>query len=336
MSQATTEPLERVFVAMPFDIRFDPLYSAISEAVNQAELMPYRSDRKLKQKNWSVQIEHEIRRASILIAVCTPEADSGVPSGNVLHELGFAKGCGTPILILTDATRNLPANLRTEDALTYPEPLEGPARREFLSDLCNRIQANRAPGRATRPTPPSQDALFWAAITLLEFVHNLQRTYLIVLDPLRTLDSVMAMGRASPEAAQRLASRCQESWREYLSLFQAVSQLELEKCRRDCGDQLRASGTLEAAEGDAARSGLQGKLKGLVDIALREFPARHDGLKGEFEKAPQVFDDGPDRRLAFHELLLQLSHAGQTVVQLADGLMSDLVAASKRHGRSHG
>ena len=111
MGQKTPKP-EKEFCAvfMPFDHRFDPVYGAISMAL-QGKIELERADRKYRGREWFQNILPLIKGAKIILAVCSGDENESHPNSNVVYEVGWAHALNKATMILYTDRTTLPAML---------------------------------------------------------------------------------------------------------------------------------------------------------------------------------------------------------------------------------
>lgn len=112
-------PTNDCFIVMPFAKEYDSLYASIVQAITTHQLHPHRLDITRPGVNFIEDIVRATRSARLVVAVCSPEPDTGKPNPNVMYELGMAHALGKPTIILTTDLEKLPADLRTHYALQY-------------------------------------------------------------------------------------------------------------------------------------------------------------------------------------------------------------------------
>ena len=104
----------RVFVAMPFASQFDDTYHyGIQNAVRTAGLVCERADLAAFVGDVMQWIRKRIRTSSLVIADMTDA------NPNVYLEVGYAWGCGVPVVFVTQATTHLKFDVRGQKCLEY-------------------------------------------------------------------------------------------------------------------------------------------------------------------------------------------------------------------------
>ena len=104
----------RVFVAMPFTRELDDTYHyGILNAVRTAGFVCERADRAAFVGDMMQWILDRIRTSSFVIADLTDA------NPNVYLEVGYAWGCGVPVVLLTQDTTHLKFDLQGQKCLVY-------------------------------------------------------------------------------------------------------------------------------------------------------------------------------------------------------------------------
>ena len=104
----------RVFVAMPFKSELDDTYHyGIQNAVRAAGFVCERADLAAFVGDVMQWVQNRIRTSSLVIADLT-EANP-----NVYLEVGYAWGCGVPVVLLTQAAAHLKFDVRGQRCLVY-------------------------------------------------------------------------------------------------------------------------------------------------------------------------------------------------------------------------
>ena len=103
-----------VFVAMPFTSELDDTYHyGIQNAVRTAGYVCERADLATFVGDVMQWIQNRIRTSSLVIADLTDA------NPNVYLEVGYAWGCGVPVVLLTQATTHLKFDVRGQRCLVY-------------------------------------------------------------------------------------------------------------------------------------------------------------------------------------------------------------------------
>jgi hypothetical protein len=118
-------PVERlreadlVAVMMPFDTRFDPVYDALRQAATDAGLRCQRGDDIWDHDHIMDDVISLIWRARIVISDFTKR------NPNVFYETGIAHSLGRDVIQITQATDDVPFDLRSIRSLLYLPNGEG-------------------------------------------------------------------------------------------------------------------------------------------------------------------------------------------------------------------
>jgi CheY-like chemotaxis protein len=105
--------LQTCFVAMPFDLEFEPLYAVIKVCVEMAGYQCIRVDQQVFTKSIIDRIFEEIRKAKMVIFVASSK------NPNVFYEAGYAMALDKEIIAITDEYSNLPFDVRDRSTLKY-------------------------------------------------------------------------------------------------------------------------------------------------------------------------------------------------------------------------
>jgi hypothetical protein len=102
------------FIAMPFreDKVLDEVGDAIWKAADLIDIRPYRTDKKPKV-DYVEDFWENLRSAKIVVAVISPDGETGVPNPNVMYELGIAHALGKATVILTTREEHIPSDVVT-------------------------------------------------------------------------------------------------------------------------------------------------------------------------------------------------------------------------------
>lgn len=157
------------FIIIPFRKEYDRLTELIKlSAVDPyLRLEPVRSDDLGPGLPFPDVIVDQIREATMVVAVCSPEEDNK-PNSNVLFELGLARAFHRPAVILTTDPATIPSDFRHITCLKYsPDDLTDNAFIKTLTLAMVKIRpvGPGAPGSApvSKPLPAtvSQTKEFW-------------------------------------------------------------------------------------------------------------------------------------------------------------------------------
>jgi tRNA A-37 threonylcarbamoyl transferase component Bud32 len=109
-----------VFVAMPFDQRFQPAYAAIEQACAASRLRPRRMDQLVFVKDIWNQIVQEIEACAVVVVDFSSPARGRSPNPNVLTEAAHARAIGKSLIVLSqDPPERLPFDWRHMPVLRY-------------------------------------------------------------------------------------------------------------------------------------------------------------------------------------------------------------------------
>ena len=102
-----------VFVLMPFDKEFDPVYERFKRVLEDAGLTVSRADNIESQRNILKDVMEGIGRSDLIIADLTGS------NPNVYYELGIAHASNKPAILLTQSINDLPFDLRSYRLIEY-------------------------------------------------------------------------------------------------------------------------------------------------------------------------------------------------------------------------
>ena len=124
-----------VFVAMPFKSELDDTYHyGIQNAVRAAGFVCERADLATFVGDVMQWVQNRIRTSSLVIADLTDA------NPNVYLEVGYAWGCGVPVVLLTQAVDHLKFDVRTQRCLVYGSIRE---LEELLRSELENLRANK-------------------------------------------------------------------------------------------------------------------------------------------------------------------------------------------------
>lgn len=146
-----------IFVSMPFDKSYFPVWKMLQDAATTKNLTIYRVDQQQVGESLPDAIYREIKKSRIVIADVTGN------NPNVFHEIGLADALGKPlILVCQNSPSKLPFNIRHLRVLVYKlDKLEGlrvsidKALQEATSPSEN-LRAMLVPGSLGYPSPESR------------------------------------------------------------------------------------------------------------------------------------------------------------------------------------
>lgn len=119
-----------VFVLMPFHKDFDDIYHlGIKAACDDAGAYCERVDEQIYEETILQQIHVQISKADIIVA------DMSGQNPNVFYETGYAHALGKKVILLTQATENIPFDLKHYLHIVY-----GGRIKDLKADLAKRIR----------------------------------------------------------------------------------------------------------------------------------------------------------------------------------------------------
>lgn len=135
-----------IFVIMPFNDQYEPLYTEIIERACRDRRLPVtRADRILEPGNIPQQILQLIRDAFFIIAEVSED------NPNVFYELGYAHSSNKPIIAIANRKRKLPFDISGERTIFYNKKRRGWENQlrselgdmiDHLFDVSNKLQVN--------------------------------------------------------------------------------------------------------------------------------------------------------------------------------------------------
>jgi CheY-like chemotaxis protein len=106
------------FVAMPFDPRYDKIFSLIRKCLRASRYECLRVDQVEFTDSIVKKIFEEIRNCKFAIFVATDR------NPNAFYECGYAVALNKEVITLTDEHRNLPFDIRDRHAIAYGSNLD--------------------------------------------------------------------------------------------------------------------------------------------------------------------------------------------------------------------
>lgn len=130
----------KVFVVMPFARRFSSVYEdAIQPALLELKCDVERVDEIYKSTPIIKDIERSIRKADLVVA------DLSERNANVLYELGYARGTGRPIVLITQRIKDVPFDLQHRRCFVYSKSFRG--KNKLIDDLQQAVRKTLASDR---------------------------------------------------------------------------------------------------------------------------------------------------------------------------------------------
>lgn len=118
----------KAFVLMPFSSEYDDIYKlGIKEAAKSKDVDAYRLDEELFDQGMLDKIYSEIRECDFIIA------DLSNRNPNVFYELGYAHGIGKLSILITQASENIPFDLKHRRHIVYGN---------YISHLKDQLEIN--------------------------------------------------------------------------------------------------------------------------------------------------------------------------------------------------
>lgn len=132
----------QIFVAMPFQTEYEPIWNCIREAAFRRCLYPYRVDREPVPGDITQQIQNGIRESLLVVA------DLSGQNVNVAFESGVALALGKPLVLLVRDLAELGFDFRNMRAILYAPGQPGLARlqSELVRYFDYQIQVERNGG----------------------------------------------------------------------------------------------------------------------------------------------------------------------------------------------
>jgi hypothetical protein len=118
-----------ISVMMPFDARFNAVYTALRQTAEAVGLRCRRADDIWENPAVIQDVVSLIDRSRIVICDCTGR------NPNVFYEVGIAHTLGREVILITQAEADIPFDLRHLRYVHYLNNGEG------LAVLCDRLQA---------------------------------------------------------------------------------------------------------------------------------------------------------------------------------------------------
>ena len=106
--------MPNVFVLMPFDEEFDPVYKKFIKPVfEEAGFVVDRADDILSQQNILKDVLEGIHKSDLIVADLTGA------NPNVFYELGLAHALRKPVILITQSIEDVPFDLKSYRLLEY-------------------------------------------------------------------------------------------------------------------------------------------------------------------------------------------------------------------------
>ncbi len=126
----STRPKPFIFVLMPFDPEYDDIYKfGIKGAANEVGAYVERLDEQIFSEGMLDRIFNQISRADVIVADMTGR------NPNVFYEVGYAHALGKIVILLTQATADIPFDLKHRQHTAYGGSIE-----KLKKELIPRLQ----------------------------------------------------------------------------------------------------------------------------------------------------------------------------------------------------
>ena len=129
-SGTSTLPKPFIFVLMPFDPKFNDIYKfGIKGAASEVGAYADRIDEQIFTEGMLDRIFNQISKADVIVADMTGR------NPNVFYEVGYAHALGKTVLLLTQATDDIPFDLKHRQHTVYGGSID-----TLKSDLITKLQ----------------------------------------------------------------------------------------------------------------------------------------------------------------------------------------------------
>lgn len=109
---------QKVFLAMPFDKKYDAIYEVLKNCVEKFHYRCIRLDHQNFNQSIIKKIFEEIMECKFLIFLATDK------SPNAFYECGYAVALSKEVITVTDHYQNLPFNVRDRNSIAYGKDLK--------------------------------------------------------------------------------------------------------------------------------------------------------------------------------------------------------------------
>lgn len=339
IQQSPAQTQDVCFIAMPFAKEFHKLSDLIMKAAITINLRPIRTDEVQMTDSFIKDVVLHMRAARLVVAVCTPEPQTGTPNPNVMFELGYAQALGKPTAILT--TEKLPSDVQSNYALIYNEDdmKEGGA---LVSKIVNlfRNLLDRSPNSLTDDTHYPHISVaqsrygmlvypeFWGKFkNIFDYANKIQQRFQFVeiyyIGPL-LLQATAATKSRAVGSTEVEAFRSQ--WNDYDERFQKITQ-EIYQSRRREQQEVEECFTRLSSDADEISSASVEKCRAfykLMCLRLEKHLDIHNDFKnnydGKFEELMK-----PAGAVILSDEMKQFQSSMRDVLIQANSLMGNLV-----------
>lgn len=200
---SSSDPRERapVFVVMPFEDAFAPVYEVIKRVLTELRLHAMRADEIPAGGRAIENVYNAIEQAGLVIGVTARS------NANVMYELGYADHLGKETVLLTDAPDDLPFDVRDQKHLIY--------RSDQLSDLAAELKRWLTASRFLSLETPRGAVLTRGQVfdTVVDGTFYLQKT-----KPVPSKEEIVSFLTQKTAMPQRLLYLTEEGQTTYLKL----------------------------------------------------------------------------------------------------------------------
>lgn len=324
--------VDNVFVVMPFDNSFQPLFHAIHAAALKAGLTAHTTDTKLSDQDFLRDVVKSTREDKIIVAVVTPDPRSDCANPNVMYELGRAHAIGKATILLTTDPNQLPADLKTKTAMTYD-----PARLDenFIFRLYDKMMQvkerikNGITDSAEREIrvvdgfPTSWRELMKVLNFGKQFHRSFQELDTGHLDALVRDGDEIVNNSVDPARLSRLKANFQNNWNRYLDQYKtAISNVQSHEFRDEVIND--AFDCISKSAADRALINKCVEFASEIRNQLEVYTRFHGDAKSLTQNSVVTVFDKPIAS-EFLKMLIQLAGDAKRLVMLSDGLILNMI-----------
>ncbi|HEY0079449.1 MAG TPA: hypothetical protein VGB73_12620 [Pyrinomonadaceae bacterium] len=336
-----TQPENVCFIVTPFSEQFQGVSNLIQQAANRHGLQSVRTDDIQGAVNFPEDILRRTQAARMIVAVCSPEPETGKPNPNVMYELGLAQSIGKPTLILTTDVATLPADIDTQYALKYTEQ-EVQQKNFLVLRITNEIGTRL--GRMRDPLTDSsyhQKGIsvaqarhrllvypeFWEHYkNILAYAKHIHQQFQTVETGhtsilRRQVDETIS----SLNVGMREVAAFNKAWENYIRAFQTTQEFVYENME-DKKARLEASFDYLSQHAEGAKAYVE-RCKGfyqLVTDRIETHLAVHNRIKNKYNGNFIELRE-PNSAINIYNLIQELAGNTQDLLIQADGLMRNLI-----------
>jgi CheY-like chemotaxis protein len=107
------------FIAMPFQKKYDGVFSAIEACINKADYKCVRVDQRTFTKSIIDQVFMELKDSKLVVFLATDQ------NPNAFYECGYGVALDKEIVTITDTYKSLPFDIRDRNAIAYAADMRG-------------------------------------------------------------------------------------------------------------------------------------------------------------------------------------------------------------------